>query len=163
MITPSCQVIVYSRSWRVVLLDHWQTYPIFSVLSFLLSSVRFFVIPWTAAHQASLSVTDSRSLLKLMCIKLVMPYNHIILSGITFSSCLQYFPASGSFPMSQLFSWGGQSIGVSASASVLPMKTQDWSPLGWTGWISLQSRGLSRVFSSTTVQKHQFFGTQLSL
>ena len=69
---------------------------------------------------------------------------------------------SGSFPMSQLFSLGGQSIGVSASASVLPMNTQDWSPLGWTGWISLQSKELSRVFSSTTVQKHQFFGAQLS-
>ena len=71
-------------------------------------------------------------------------------------------PASGSFPMSQLFSWGGQSTGVSASTSVLPMNTQDWSPSGWTGWLSLQSKGLSRVFSNTTVQKHQFFGTQLS-
>ena len=68
-----------------------------------------------------------------------------------------------SFPMSQLFTWGGQSTGVSASASVLQMNTQEWSPLGWTGWISLQSKGLSRVFSNTTVQKHQFFGTQLSL
>ena len=72
------------------------------------------------------------------------------------------FPRSGSFPMSQLFTSGGQSIGVSASASVLPMNTQDWSPLGWTGWISLQSKGLSRVFSNTTVQKHQFFSAQLS-
>ena len=79
-----------------------------------------------------------------------------------FSSCPQSFPASGSVQMSQLFASGGQSIGVSASTLVLPMKTQDWSPLGWTGWISLQSRGLSRVFSNTTVQKHQFFGTQLS-
>ena len=82
---------------------------------------------------------------------------------IPFSSCPQSFPASGSFPMSQLFASGGQSIGVSASTSVLPMNTQDWSPLGWTGWISLQSKGLSRIFSKTTVQKHQFFGTQLSL
>ena len=73
------------------------------------------------------------------------------------------FPASGSFPMSQFFTSGGQSIGVSASASVLPMKIQDWFPLGWTGWIFLQSKGLSRVFSNTTVQKHQFLGTQLSL
>ena len=81
---------------------------------------------------------------------------------IPFSFCLQSLPASGSFPMSQLFAWGGQSIGVSASASVLPMNTQDWSPLGRTGWISLQYKGLSRVFSNTTVQKHQFFGTQLS-
>ena len=83
-------------------------------------------------------------------------------SVIPFSSCPQSLPASGSFPMSQLFTWGGQSIGVSASASVLLMNTQDWSPLGWTGWISLQSKGLARVFSNTTVQKHQFFSTQLS-
>ena len=84
-------------------------------------------------------------------------------SVFPFSSCLQSFPASGSFPMSQLFPWGGQSIGVSASASVLPMNTQDWSPLGWTGWISLQSKELSRVFSKTTVQKHQYFGAQFTL
>ena len=77
-------------------------------------------------------------------------------------SCLQSFPATGSFPMNQFFASGGQSIGVSASTSVLPKNTQDWSPLGWTGWISLQSKGLSRVFSNTTVQKHQFFGAQLS-
>ena len=77
---------------------------------------------------------------------------------IPFSSCPQSLPASGSFPISQLFAWGGQSIGVSASASVFPMNTQDWSPLGWSGWISLQSKGLSRVFSNTTIQKHQFFG-----
>ena len=83
-------------------------------------------------------------------------------SVIPFSFFPQSLPASGSFPMSQLFAWGGQSIGVSASASVFPMNTQDWSPLGWTGWISLQSKGLSRVFSDTTVQKHQFFSSQLS-
>ena len=83
-------------------------------------------------------------------------------SVVPFSSCLQSLPASGSFQMSQFFASGGQSIGVSASKSVLPMNTQDWSPLGWTGWISLQSRELSRVFSSTTVQKHQFFSTQFS-
>ena len=83
-------------------------------------------------------------------------------SVIPFSSCPQSFPASRSFPMSQLFSWGGQNIGVSASASVLPMNTQDWSPLGWTSWISLQSKGLSRVLFTTTVQKHQFFCAQLS-
>ena len=84
-------------------------------------------------------------------------------SVIPFSSCLQSFPTSGSFPMSQLFASGSQSIGVSASTSVLPMNTQDWLPLGLTGWISLQSKGLSRVFSNTTVQKHQFFSPQLSL
>ena len=83
-------------------------------------------------------------------------------SVILFSSCPQSLPVSGSFPMSQLFAWGGQSIGLSASASVLTMNSQDWSPLGWTGWISLQSKGLSRVFSNTTVQKHQFFGAQPS-
>ena len=83
-------------------------------------------------------------------------------SVIPFSSCPQSLPASGSFPVTQLFASGGESIGVSASAAVLPMNTQDWSPLRWTGWISLQSRGLSRVFSNTTVQKHQFFGAQLS-
>ena len=83
-------------------------------------------------------------------------------SVVPFSSHFQSFPASGSFPMSQFFSSGGQSIGVSASASVLPMNIQDWFPLGLTGWISLQSKGLSRFFSNTTVQKHQFFGAQLS-
>ena len=87
----------------------------------------------------------------------------ISFSVIPFSSCLQSFLASGSFPMSQFFASGGQRIGVSASASVLPMNTQDWSPLGWTGCISMQSKGFSRVFSNTTVQKNQFFSTQLSL
>ena len=84
-------------------------------------------------------------------------------SVVPFSSCPQSFPASESFPMSHLFTSGGQSIGVLASASVLPINTQDWFPLGWTGWIFLQSKGLSRVFSNTTVQKHQFFSAQLSL
>ena len=83
-------------------------------------------------------------------------------SVVSFSSCPESLPASGSFPVSQLFVWAGQSIGVSASASVLPMNTQDWSPLGWSSWVSLQFKRLSRVFSNTTVQKHQFFGTQLS-
>ena len=82
---------------------------------------------------------------------------------IPFSSCPQSLQASESFPMSQLFAWGSQCTGVSASTSFLPKNTQDWSPLEWTGWISLQSKGLSRIFSNTTVQKHQFFGTQLSL
>ena len=90
-------------------------------------------------------------------------YHPIISSSVIPFSCLQSFPASGSFPMSQFFAPGGQSIGVSASASVLPMNIQDWFPLGFTGLISLQSKGLSRVFSNTTVQKHQFFGTQVSL
>ena len=85
-----------------------------------------------------------------------------ISSSVVPVSCPQSLPVSGSFPTSQLFAWGSQSIGVSASASVLPMNTQDWCPLGWIGWISLQSKGLSRVFSNTTVQKQQFFGAQLS-
>ena len=83
-------------------------------------------------------------------------------SVVSLSSCPQSLPVSESFPMSQLFAWGGQSIGVSALASVLPMNTQDWSPLEWTGWTSLKSKGLSRVFFNTTVQKHQFFSPQLS-
>ena len=126
----------------------------------LLSRVQLFVTLWTAARQDFLSITNFRSLLKLTSIESVMPSNHLIsFSVIPFSSRLQYFPASGFFPMSQFFASGGQSIGASSSASVLPMNTQDWFPLGWTGWISLQSKRLSRVFSNTTVQKHQFFNT----
>ena len=113
--------------------------------------------PWITRRQASLSITKSWSSLKLTSIESVTPS-----SVIPFSSCHQSLPASESFPMSQLFTWGGQSTGVSALASVLPMNTQDWSHLEWTGWISLQSKGLSGVFSNTTVQKHQFFGAQLS-
>ena len=92
-------------------------------------------------------------------------WGHPIISSsvVPFSSCLQSFPASESMSVSQLFASGGQSIGVSASASVLPVNIEDWFPLGWTGWISLQSKGLSRIFSNTTVQKHQFFRDQLSL
>ena len=102
------------------------------------------------------------SLLKLMSIESGMPYNHLIFC-CPVASCPQSFPASGSFLMSQLFSLVGQTIGASASASVLPMSMQDSFPSAWTGWISLQSKGLSRVFSNTTVQKHQFFCIQLSL
>ena len=105
------------------------------------------VTPWSAACQASLSITNSRSLLKLMSIESVMPSNHLIICHPLFSSHLQSFPASGSFQMSQFFASDGQSTGVSVSASVLPMNIQDWSPLGRIGWISLRSKGLSRVFS----------------
>ena len=137
---------------------------IFSHSVQLLSRVRLFVTPWTTAHQDSLSITNSWSLPKLMSIESVMPSNRLISSSvIPFPSCPQSFPASRSFQMSQVFTSGGQTIGVSASTSVLPMSTQDWSPLEWTGWISLQSKGLSRVFSNTTVPKHQFFSAQLSL
>ena len=131
--------------------------------SFWFSSVQFSrsvmsnsATPWTAACQASLSIINSRSPLCQWC------HPTISSSVVPFSSCPQSFPASGSFPMSQLFASGDQSIGVSASTSVLPKNTQDWPLLEWAGWISLQSKGLSRVFSNTTVQKHQFFGTQLS-
>ena len=125
-----------------------------------LSHFRLFATPWTAAHQSSLSFTNSRSSLKLTSIELVMQPT-IPSSVVPFSSCLQYFQASGFLLMSQLFASDGQSIGASTSSSVLPMNIQDWFPLGWTGWISLQSKGLSRVFSSTTLQKHQFFNAQL--
>ena len=124
--------------------------------------VWLFATPWTTARQASLSITNSRSPLKPMSIESVMPSSHLILCR-PLLLLPSIFPASGSFPMSQLFTSGGQSIGVSASASILPMNTQDWPPLGWTGWISLQIKGLSRVFSNTTVQKHQFFGSILQL
>ena len=110
----------------------------------------------------SLSITNSRRLLKLMSIRSVMPSNHLILYHPLLLPP-QSFPVSGSFQMSQLFTSGGQSIGISASASILPMNIQNRFPLGWAGWISLQSQGLSRVFSNTTVQKHQFFSAQLSL
>ena len=117
--------------------------------------------PWTAAYQASLSITNSQSLFKLMSIELVMPSNCLIF-------CHPHLLPPSIFPSIRVFSnesalrSGGQSIGVSASTSVLPMNSQDWSPLRWSGWISLQSKGLSRVFSITTVQKYQFFSTQLS-
>ena len=127
----------------------------------LLSCVWLFVTPWITACQASLSITSSQSSPKLMSIELMMPSN-LSSSVAPFSSCPQSFPASGSFPMSQLFASGGQNTGVLASTSVFPVNSQDWSPLRWTGWISLQSKGFSRVFSNTTVQKHQFFSTQLS-
>ena len=174
-----------------------------------LSHVQLFATPWIAARQASLSITNSRSSLRLTSIESAMPSSYLILcrpllllpptfpsirvfsnestlhmrwpkywsfsfsiipffislrkvSVVPFSSHLQSFPASKPFQMSQFFASGGQNIGVSASASVLPMTIQDWSPLGLTGWISLQSKGLSRVFSNTTVQKHQFFSAQPS-
>ena len=119
-----------------------------AVSSVQFSRVQLFETPQTAARQASLSTTNSRILLKCMSIELVMPSNHLILV-VPFSH-LQSFPASGSFPMSQFFASGGQSIGASALASVLPMNIQDRFPLGWTGLTSLPSKGLSRVFSNTT-------------
>ena len=124
-----------------------------------LSCVWLFGIPCTAA---SLSITNSRGLLRLMSIESVMSSNHLI-HGHPLLLCLQSFPASGSSQMNQFFPSGGQGIGASASASVLPLYIQDWFPLGWIGWISLQSKGLSKLFSNTTVQKHQFFSAQDSV
>ena len=126
-----------------------------------LSRVRLFATPRIAARQASLSITNSWSSLRLTSIESVMPSSHLILCRPLL--LLPPIPPSiRVFPVSQLFAWGGQSTGVSALASFLPKNTQDWSPFEWAGWISLQSKGLSRIFSNTTVQKHQFFGTQLS-
>ena len=126
----------------------------------LFSHVQLFATPWTSTRQASLSITNSRSPPKPMSIELVMPSNHLFLCR-PLLHLPQYFPASGSLPMSQLFASNAKNIGSSVSTSVFPMNTQDWYPLGWTGWISLQSKGLSRVFPNTTVQKYQFFGSQL--
>jgi len=127
----------------------------------LLNHVWLFATPWIAAPQASLSITNFRSSLKLTSIESVMPSSHP--HPLSSPSPPAPNPSQHqSFPMSQLFAWCGQSIGVSASALVLPMNIQDWCLLGWTVWISLQSKGLKRVFSNTTVQKHQFFGAQPS-
>ena len=135
----------------------------FTIVQFSsLSHVRLLATPWITTRQASLSLSNSWSLPKPMSIELVMPSNHLIL-------CCPLLLLPSIFPSIRVFSnesalhirW--PNIGVSASTSVLPMNTQDWFPLGWIGWISLQSKGLSRIFSNTTVQKHQFFGTQLSL
>ena len=116
----------------------------------VLNHVQLFATPWITAYQASLSITSSRSLLKLMPIESAMPSSHLILCrSLLFLPPIP--PSIRVFPMSQLFTWGGQSTRVSASASVLSVNTQDWSPLGWTGWTSLQSKGLSRVFSNINV------------
>ena len=127
---------------------HWYLHQFSSVQS--LSRVRLFETLWIAACQASLSITNSWSLLRLMCIKWWC-HPAIFSSFVPFSSCPQSLPAPWSFPMSQHFSWGGQTIGVSAAAPVLPINIQDWSPFGWTGCIFLQSKGFSKIFSNTTV------------
>ena len=135
---------------------------LFSVSVQSLSHTWLFVTLLAPARQAALSITNYQRPPKPMSIESVMPSNHLVLCH-PLLLLPSIFPRTGSFQMSQFFTAGGQSIGVSASASVLPMNIQDWFPLGWTGWISLQSKGLSRVFSNTTVQKHQFFCTQPSL
>ena len=125
----------------------------------LLSHVRLFMTLWTAARQASLYITNSQSLLKLTSIESVMPSNYLFLCHPRLLLPSVFPSIRVFFLMSQFFTPYGKSIGV----SVFPMNIQDWFPLGWTGWMSLQSKGLSRVFSNTTIQKHQFFGVQLSL
>ena len=126
-----------------------------------LSRVWLFATPWIATRQASLSITNSRSSLRLTSMESVMLSSHLILCRPLL--LLPPIPPSiRVFPVSQLFAWGSLSTGVSALASFLPKKSQGWSPSEWTGWISLQSKGLARVFSNTTVQKHQFFSTQPS-
>ena len=127
-----------------------------------LSHVQLFATPWSAAHQASLSSPTPR-LYSNSCPLSQWSHPTISSTVIPFSSCLQSFPESGSFPRSLFLASSGQSVGASAGASVFPMDIQGWSPLGWTGLISLQSKGLSRVFSNTSLQKHQFFSAQLSL
>ena len=126
-----------------------------------LSCVWLFATPWTAACQASLSVTNSQNLLKLMSIGSVMPSSHLILYHPLLLPSI--FPSTMVFSNEQVLHIKWPNIWASASTSVLPMNIQDWFPLGWTGWISLLSKGLSRIFFNTTVQKHQLFGTQLSL
>ena len=144
----------------LIYMSKWTTFSQFSSVESL-SRVWLFATPWIAERQASLSITNFRSSLKLTSIESVMPSSHLILCRPLL--LLPLIPPSiKSFPKSQLFAWGGQSIGVSALASFLPKNTQDWSPLEWTSWISLQSKGLSRIFSNTIDQKHQFSGAQLS-
>ena len=152
-------------NWEIRIDPHTLLYIKLCCCCLVLSRLQLFETQWTAACQPSLSLIISRSLLKLMSIESVMPSNHLISSVAPFSSCPQSFPASASFLMSRFFTSSGQSTGASASASasVLPMNIQNRFPLGWTGYIFLLSKGLSRVFSSTTVWRHQFFGAQLSL
>ena len=127
-----------------------------------LSHVRLFMTPWTALHKASQSITNSWGLLKFMSVESLMTVQQFHPQSIPFSR-LQFFPASQSFPISQFFASGGQSIGASALTSVLPMNIQNWFPLELTDWNSFQSKGLWRVFSNSSDQRHKFFGAQLSL
>ena len=135
---------------------------IFSSVQFSRSVVSDSLRPHESQHARPLCPSPTSGVYSNSCPSSWWCHPAISSSVVPFSSCPQSLPTSESFPMSQLFAWGGQSIRVSALALVLPMNTQDWSPLEWAGWIFLQSKGLSRVFSNTTVQKHQFFSAQLS-
>ena len=165
-------------SWHILWLKNLETKTMY-IIRIMIQNTVLYIMRYYSVIQFSSVVSDSLWPHGLQHIRPPCPspipgiYSHscplrwwchptISSAVIPFSSCLQSFPASGSFQMSQLFTSSGQNIGVSVSASVLSVNTQNWSPLGWTGWISLQSKGLSSVFSNTTVQNHQFFGTQLS-
>ena len=147
-----CQSFSFKKSWYFM--------PMFSSIQFSRSVMSNSLRPHESQHARPPCPSPTLRVYSNLC-----PSSHPTMSSsaVPFSSCLQSFPASGSLQMSQLFASGGQSIRVSTSTSVLPMNIQDWFPLGWTGWISLQSKRLSRVFSNTTVQKHQFCSTQFSL
>ena len=158
--TFSCSFKIWKQSYLIPWTNlSWPEEVISSVVVVqLLSRVRLFATPWITARQASLSITNSQSLLKLMPIELVMPSKHLVLC-CPLILLPSIFPSIRYFPMSRLFPSGGQSTG--ASASVLPMNIQGWLPLGLTGLICLQSKGLSRIFSNTTVQKYQSFGAHI--
>ena len=149
------------KSWTT--LNSWYEHSQFSSVQFSHSVVSDSLRPHESQHTRPPCPSQTPGVYSNSCPSSRWCHPGISSSVILFSSCPQSLSASGSFSMSQHFTWGGQIFGVSASASVLPMNTQDWSPLEWTGLISLQSKGLSRVFSNTTVQKHQFFSAQLSL
>ena len=167
------EIVKDKEAWRAAvhgvaestLLSNWTTATntLFSSVQFSSSVVSDSLWPHGLQHTRPPCPTPTPGVYSNLCPLSQWCYTAILSSALPFSSCLQSFPASGSFQMSQLFTSGSQSIGVSASASVLQMYIQDWFPLEWTGWISLLSKGLLRVFSNTTVQKHQFFRTQLSL
>ena len=152
-----CRMKLLHQNWNKVNL--WN---MFSSIQFSCSVLSDSLQPHESQHARLPSPSPTPRIYSNSCPSSQWCHPTISSSVAPFSSCPQSLPASGSFPVSQLFSCCSQSTGVSASASVLPMNTQDWSPLAWTGWISLQSKGLSRVFSNTTFQKHQFFGAQLS-
>ena len=162
-----CEILCHYQAWLLTVLKmgkcviHQVKVLVAQSASSVAQSCPTSCDPMDCSTPGFLSITNSRSLLN-SCPSSRWCHPAISSSVVPCSSCLKSFPATGSFPMSQFFTSGGQSIGVSTSASVLPMNIQDWFPLGLTGWISLQSKGPSRVFSNTTVQKHQFFGAQLS-
>ena len=173
----NCQIVLKLKVgflWANTILSsivcrRWTILPTRKVTIYLFSSVRFShsvvsdsLWPHGLQHARLPCPSPTPGACSNSCLLSRWCHSAISSPVVLFSSCLQSFPASRSFPMSQFFISGGQSIGVSTYASVLPMNIQDWFPLGWTGWISLQSKGLSRVFSNTTVQKHQFFSAQLS-